>query len=105
MSKLTEFHRDETGSLVGKVAFVSAALALASVLGANFLSTMLQKGELPIIAFVQPEGRSKGMAASAPPPARDKGAPMFPGAGVDMSATASIPRLTTAVSPCEKERK
>lgn len=108
MSKLRKFHRDETGSLVEKVALVSVVVALACVLGANMLSTMLQKGELPLIAFVQSDGHLKRMAASAPVAAANRGAPNLGGAGVDMSATASIPgglRAAPSVSPCEKDRK
>ncbi len=108
MSKLREFHRDEAGSLLEKVALVSAVVALACVLGANLLSTMLQNGELPLIAFVQSDGHMKRLAKSAPAAATNPGAPSFRGAGVDMSTTASIPgglRTAPSVSPCEKDRK
>jgi hypothetical protein len=97
MSQATRFLRDEKGSLVEKVALFSVMLALASVLGANLLSTMLQKGDLPIIAFAHPD--KKPNVAGAP----SSGAKAV---GVDMSATASIPlqRRAAPVSPCETGR-
>lgn len=104
MSKLGRFHRDETGAMVEKLALFSAALTLACVLGANLMSTMLQKGELPVIAFVQSDGRAQRVAASAPPAAAKPKSPSFRNVGVDMSSTGSIPagtRASTAVSPCE----
>jgi Flp pilus assembly pilin Flp len=97
MSQPTRFLRDERGSLVEKVALLSAMLAVASVLGAKVLSTMLQNGDLPAIAFARPDKRPIGVAATA-------GARSV---GVDMSATASIPggrHGAAPVSPCEKGR-
>lgn len=97
MSQPTRFLRDERGSLVEKVALISAMLAVASVLGAKVLSTMLQNGDLPVVAFARPDKRPVGLAASA------AGAR---GVGVDMSATASIPvgRSGATASPCETGR-
>jgi hypothetical protein len=98
MSQPTRFLRDERGSLVEKVALFSAMLAVASVLGAKVLSTMLQNGDLPVVAFARPDKRPIG-AAAAGPGARS--------VGVDMSATASIPagrRGAAPVSPCETGR-
>jgi hypothetical protein len=97
MSQPTRFLRDERGSLVEKVALFSAMLAVASVLGAKVLSTMLQNGDLPALAFASPDRRPAGVAAAA-------GARSV---GVDMSATASIPvgrRGAAPVSPCETGR-
>jgi hypothetical protein len=91
MSESTRFRRDETGSLVEKVALYSALLGLGCILGADLLSSMLQKGELPAVAFVRPEKR--------------RAAPTS--AGVDMSATASIPvgrHVVAPVSPCDMGR-
>lgn len=108
MSKSREFHRDEAGSSIGKAALLSAAAAVICVLGANFLSTMLQKGEFPIIAFVQPEGRAKRIATTAPGPVNGREAGNFRGVGVDMAATATIPgrpRSAPAASLSEKDRK
>ncbi|MBY6243125.1 hypothetical protein [Methylosinus sp. Sm6] len=92
MSTTPGFLRDESGSLVERVALVSALLALVSVLGADLLSSKLQKGELPAIAFVRPDNRPAG--------AQD-----LRDVRVDMSTTASIPaarRGAAAVSPCDK---
>jgi hypothetical protein len=86
-----KFFRDRTGSMIENVALYSALLALASVLGADLLSSMLQKGELPAIAIVRPERRPD--------------APDLRGVGVDMSTTATIPparRGVAPVSPCDK---
>lgn len=95
ISQSRRFLRDEAGSLVEKVALISGVLALAGVLGANLLSSMLQKGDLPTIAFAYPDKRPNGT-----PALRDQR-----GVGVDMSTTASIPvgrRGAVPVSPCEK---
>lgn len=92
MSINPKFPRDETGSLVERVALVSALLALASVLGADLLSSKLQKGELPAIAFMRTDRRQHD-------------AQELRGVSVDMSTTASIPaagRGAVPVSPCEK---
>lgn len=108
MPKLGSFHRDENGSMVENVALVSAVIALACVFGANLLSTMLQNGGLPVIAFVHADGQQKRLARSAPAAGAGQAGPIFKGTGVDMSTTASIPgagRAAQGVSPCEKDRK
>ncbi|ATQ70019.1 MULTISPECIES: hypothetical protein [Methylosinus] len=83
--------------MIERVALYCTLLALASVLGADLLSSMLQKGELPAIAFVHPDRR---------PPA---GPQDFRGVGVDMTATGSLPsaaaaRAAAPVSPCDNGR-
>jgi Flp pilus assembly pilin Flp len=91
MSTTPKFLRDETGSLVERVALLGALTALVCVIGADLLSSMLQKGELPAIAFVRPDKRHAGRQD-------------VPGVGVDMSPTASFSapgRGAAAVSPCE----
>jgi Flp pilus assembly pilin Flp len=100
MSLSRRFLRDESGALVERVALISAVLALASVLGANLLSSMLQKGDLPTIALAYPDKRPGG--SSTMPSLREPR-----GVGVDMTTTASIPgdrRGAAPLSPCEKAR-
>lgn len=94
--------------MVERVALVSAVVALICVLGANFLSTLLQNGELPVIALVHSDGHLQRLARSAPIAGQKQGGPNVKGASVDMSATASIPgdvKASSGVSPCEKDRK
>ncbi|WP_159728198.1 hypothetical protein [Methylosinus sp. Ce-a6] len=108
MSMLDQFRRDAAGTLVEKVALVSAALALACVLGVNLLSAKLQNGELPLIAFVDKAERGRTLHAASRPSASPQPLPRAGFVGVDHAATGSIatrPKALAPVSPCRLDEK
>jgi Flp pilus assembly pilin Flp len=99
MPKIRQFRGERSGAMLEEVALICALLGVASVLGAQLLSTMLQNGEAPAVASAPAVARPAVTAQHAPDERR---------VGVDMSATGSIAvgaRGAVPVSPCEKVGK
>lgn len=108
MLQFRRFQGDRRGFGVERIALFAGAVAIASVVGANVLSRMLQKGEFPVIIFAPSEAQLKRLAKSTSTPSPSEGAQTPKGAEVDLSATATIPggpRAAAGLSPCDKGLK
>ncbi len=108
MLKLKHFFFDAHGSAGKAFALGMAVLGLTSVVAADMMSRLVQKGALPTILII-PSDQSLKLRAntdptSGPNPPVTK---VMRGIGIDMSATGTIPSATGAIpsstpaSPCD----
>lgn len=107
--KQSETTRGMRGGFWG-LAGLSVAAFVFSVLGAKILSTMVEKGDFPIIAFVRSDQGMKRIANSAPVAQAPEIVTIVRSVGVDGVTTATIPHRAPAapapqLSPCGENAK
>ncbi|MGO9773209.1 MAG: hypothetical protein ACLPSW_27425 [Roseiarcus sp.] len=81
-----------------KFAIGAAILGLTSVVAADMMSRLVQKGALPTIVVIPSDQSLKSLAAYTTEP-ESRAATIAHSVGIDMSPTATIPSSTPA-SPC-----
>jgi hypothetical protein len=90
------------------LAGVAGIVAVGGVVGANVLSRLLERGEIPVIAFIHPDQGMKRLANSAPSPQAPQTVTIVRSVGVDGVTTATIPHPPAGgqpLSPCGEGRK
>jgi hypothetical protein len=105
MLKLKHFLFDARGSAGKAFALGMAVLGLTSVVAADMMSRLVQKGALPTILII-PSDQSLGRLANTDPTSEPNSlvTKVMRGIGIDMSATGAIPSSTPA-SPCAATRQ
>jgi hypothetical protein len=96
------FFLNSRGSAVKNFAFGTAILGLFSVVAADLMSRLVQKGALPTIVVI-PSGQSLDPLANTAPTGEPNSrlTKVVRSIGVDMSPTAAIPSSTQA-SSCDE---
>jgi len=95
------FFLNSRGSAVKNFAFGAAVLGLISVVAADLMSRLVQKGALPTIVVI-PSGQSLDQLANTAPTGEPNSrlTKVVRSIGIDMSPTAAIPSSTPA-SRCD----
>jgi hypothetical protein len=101
MFTFKRFVGDNRGAMVDRIAIGAAVIGISGLVTANVLSHKLEKGDLPIVAFLKPDQGMKRLAKSAPtaqPAAPHNVAVSFVrGVGMDAGSTATVARPN---APC-----
>jgi hypothetical protein len=102
MGKLMHFFLNSRGSAVKNFAFGAAVLGLASVVAADFMSRLVQKGA-PLTIVVIPSDQNLKRLANTDPAGEPNSVvtKVVRSTGIDMSATGTIPSSTRA-SSCDE---
>jgi hypothetical protein len=99
MLRFMHFFFNSRGSAVKKFAFGAAVLGLASVVAADLMAHLVQKGALPTIVFIPSDQSFKPLANTDPTSEPNSLlTKVVRSVGIDMSATGAIPSSTPASS-------